>query len=87
MCGWMLYLEIVQELVEAGADDGIVGRGCLVEVGHLVAVTLKGTGYGEGVAVRHAQLHHYAVVGPVAVSRDVEVEEVCVTVLYGAGNA
>lgn len=82
-----LQVDVMQKLVEALGGQVIVSEGVMLDIKHLVAVSLERTGHGQRAAVAHPQLGHDTVVQPLAVIGDVEVEQMGVGILHGAGYA
>ncbi len=78
--------EVAHEFIVAVAHEGVVGKRCSLGVDDLVAVAFARTADGFGVAVADAEFGNDAAVG-LTVGSDVEVEEMSVAVLDGAGDA
>lgn len=84
-----LFLEAADKVAQAVKGQSI-GNGlprCRAGVGHLIAITLEGAGGGRGIAAVDTQLDHYRAVRCTrgTVGSDVEIEQMTVTVLHGAG--
>ena len=75
----------MQQFVEAFVSHIVIGEGFVLHIHHLISVALQRAGHGERTAMADPQFGHDTIVHPLAVSGDVEVEQMCVGILYRTG--